>query len=513
MVIASLLAGNATAGKSDPEPGFQQIFVNLSDSVTGVGKFDVFDSKELSRQAVFRLFKHYVPHAVLLLGLLDFVLLITAAELAWVVRARQIEMSVAPMSTRILPLLTFAVAVQTAMIAVGVYGIDSLNSLRFASARLLVAISLGVIFLSTMYFALPGITLWRSNSLFAMVFGYLMLVSVRALFGRLLGSDGFKRRLLVLGAGPRAARIRSLAAEKGVGFIVVGHVSMNDCEPVIPTAINRVHIDNLAEHATLLNASEVVLALEERRNALPLNDLIRVKTTGVHVNELTSFLERETGRVDLDTVNPSWLIFSDGFSSGRRLSSFAKRIFDIVVSLSLLIVTLPLILITGLLIKLESKGPAFFRQTRVGLYGEAFELIKLRSMRADAEVAGEAVWAQKNDPRITRVGKFIRLTRIDELPQLINVLRGDMSFVGPRPERPQFVEDLETKLKYYAERHMVKPGITGWAQINYPYGASLEDARHKLEYDLYYAKNYTPFLDVLILLQTIRVILWPDGAR
>lgn len=464
-------------------------------------------------QNVFRVFKHYVPHAVVLLALLDFLLLVTAAELAWVVRARQIDMFVDPLTTRLLPLLTFAVAVQTAMIAVGVYGIDALLSLRFAAARLLVAISLGVIFMSIMFFALPGITLWRSNSLYAMVFAYVLMVMVRALFGKLLGSDGFKRRLLVLGAGPRAARIRSLAAEKGVGFIVVGHVAMNDCEPVIPTAINRVHIDNLAEHATLLNASEVVLALEERRNAMPINDLIRVKTTGVHVNELTSFLERETGRVDLDTVNPSWLIFSDGFSSGRRLSSFAKRIFDILASLALLVIAAPLILIGAIVVKLESKGPAFFRQTRVGLYGEAFELIKLRSMRQDAEVNGEAVWAQKDDPRITRVGKFIRLTRIDELPQVWSVLKGDMSFVGPRPERPQFVEDLETKLNYYAERHMVKPGITGWAQINYPYGASLEDARHKLEYDLYYAKNYTPFLDVLILLQTFRVVLWPEGAR
>ena len=464
-------------------------------------------------QSVFRVFKHYVPHAVVLLALLDFLLLVTAAELAWVVRARQIDMFVDPLTTRLLPLLTFAVAVQTAMIAVGVYGIDALLSLRFAAARLLVAISLGVIFMSIMFFALPGITLWRSNSLYAMVFAYVLMVMVRALFGKLLGSDGFKRRLLVLGAGPRAARIRSLAAEKGVGFIVVGHVAMNDCEPVIPTAINRVHIENLAEHATLLNASEVVLALEERRNALPYNDLIRVKTTGVHVNELTSFLERETGRVDLDTVNPSWLIFSDGFSSGRRLSSFAKRIFDILASLVLLVVAAPLILIGAIIVKLESKGPAFFRQTRVGLYGEPFELIKLRSMRQDAEVNGEAVWAQKNDPRITRVGKFIRMTRIDELPQAWSVLKGDMSFVGPRPERPEFVTDLETKLNYYAERHMVKPGITGWAQINYPYGASLEDARHKLEYDLYYAKNYTPFLDVLILLQTFRVVLWPEGAR
>ena len=223
-------------------------------------------------------------------------------------------------------------------------------------------------------------------------------------------------------------------------------------------------------------------------------------------------MERETGRVDLDTLNPSWLIFSDGFSSGRALSSVAKRLFDIAASGLLLMLTFPLIALFALLVKLDSRGPAFFRQQRIGLYGQPFTLLKLRSMRTDAE-AGGAQWASEDDPRITRLGRFIRKVRIDELPQVWTVLRGRMSFVGPRPEVPQFVEDLENRLPYYAERHMVKPGITGWAQINYPYGASIEDSRRKLEYDLYYAKNYTPFLDLLILLQTLRVVLWPEGAR
>ena len=195
------------------------------------------------------------------------------------------------------------------------------------------------------------------------------------------------------------------------------------------------------------------------------------------------------------------------------LSSAFKRAFDVAASLLLLILTLPVILVTAAAIKLESKGPAFYRQRRVGLYNQGFDIIKLRSMRQDAEVGGKAVWAEKDDPRITRIGRFIRMVRIDELPQTWTVLKGEMSFVGPRPERPQFVEQLEQQLPFYAERHMVKPGITGWAQINYPYGASIEDARHKLEYDLYYAKNYSPFLDLLILLQTLRVVLWPSGAR
>ena len=460
-----------------------------------------------------RLFKHYVPHAVLLLGLLDFLLLMAAAEGGWVLRAHQIGMDVEPVTSRLAPLLSFALSIQTAMIAVGVYGPESLQSIRFALARLLVAVSLGVIFLSVLYFLMPGITLWRSNSLYAMGLAVAVLLLIRLLLGSMLGGEAFKRRLVVLGAGNRANRIRELERRRGSGFLVVGYIAMNDGEQVIAEAINRDAVYNLADFVVRLNASEVVLALEERRNAIPMTDLLRIKTTGVHVNDLSSFLERETGRVDLASVNPSWLIFSDGFSAGRRLSSIAKRLFDIVASLILLILTGPIIILGAIAVKLDSKGPAFYRQQRVGLYGQEFWIVKLRTMRQDAEVAGQAVWAEKDDPRITRLGYWLRKLRIDELPQTWTVLKGEMSFVGPRPERRQFVEDLEQHLRYYAERHMVKPGITGWAQINYPYGASIEDARHKLEYDLYYAKNYTPFLDLLILLQTVRVVLWPDGAR
>ncbi len=460
-----------------------------------------------------RLFKHYIPYAVLFLALVDFLLLIAAAETAWVIRANQIGMHVDYVGNRFGQLLTFAASVQVAAMAVGVYGPDALQSLRFAIARFLVAVSLGVIFQSVMAFALPGMTLWRSNSLYAMVLAFFFLAFSRALLGTLIGGEAFKRRLLVLGAGKRAQRIKELEAKPGSGFLVVGYIAMNENKRVIPEAINRDAIYNLGDFVVKMGASEVVLAIEERRNAIPLDDLLRIKTTGVHVNEISSFLERETGRVDLDSVNPSWLIFSDGFSSGRRLSGIAKRLFDILASSALLLFTAPIIFLFAILVKLESRGPAFYRQVRVGLFGQPYSVVKLRSMRSDAEVEGKAVWATKDDDRITLVGKFIRKVRIDELPQTWNVLKGEMSFVGPRPERPEFVADLETQLSYYAERHMVKPGITGWAQINFPYGASIEDSRHKLEYDLYYAKNYTPFLDILILLQTIRVVLWPDGAR
>jgi sugar transferase (PEP-CTERM system associated) len=462
-----------------------------------------------------RLFKHYVPYAVLILGLVDFVLLLGAAEAGWSLRLWQLGGHVEPDVNRLPNLLAFAVTLQVAMVGVGVYSVAALQSVRLATARLVVAIALGILALSLVFFLLPPVSFWRSSLFYAMWFALVALFLVRALLKNLLGCERLKRRVLVLGAGPRAARIEALAAARGAGFAVVGFVGMNDGASAVAASVNRDDIKSLPDHLLALNAGEVVLALEERRNALPLNDLLRIKTTGVSIHDFSSFLERETGRVDLDSLNPSWLIFSDGFSAGRRLSSVAKRLFDIVVSTLLLATFGPVILVTALLVKLESKGPAFYRQRRVGLYGQLFDVIKLRSMRQDAEVGGKAVWAQKDDPRVTRIGRFIRKTRLDELPQAWSVLKGQMSFVGPRPERPQFVADLEARLPYYAERHVVKPGITGWAQINYPYGASVEDAREKLEFDLYYAKNYSPFLDVLILLQTARVVLWPEkaGAR
>ncbi|MFM5924696.1 MAG: TIGR03013 family XrtA/PEP-CTERM system glycosyltransferase [Novosphingobium sp.] len=459
-----------------------------------------------------RLFKHYIPHAVLLLGLIDIVLLFLAADFSWRLRAVQIGSDPGTVALRFWQLSGFAAIILAAMIAVGVYGSDSLRSMRFATARILVAISLGIIGLSFVDFVFGGHNFWRSVLAYAMVGSITVLVVNRLVVGGILGAAAFRRRVLVLGAGHRADRLRKLSERPESGFVTVGYVAMTESKPVVEEAIARLAINNLTRHVENLGVSEVVLALEERRNSLPLSDLLRIKTTGVHVNDFSSFIERETGRVDLDTVNPSWLIFSDGFSSGRAISSAVKRLFDIAASTLLLVLSAPIIALFALLVKLDSKGPAFYRQVRVGLYGQPFDVIKLRSMRTDAEAAG-AQFAQANDPRVTRLGRFIRKVRIDELPQTWSVLKGEMSFVGPRPERPEFVAELEEQLPFYAERHMVKPGITGWAQINYPYGASLEDSRHKLEYDLYYAKNYTPFLDLLILLQTLRVVLWSEGAR
>lgn len=459
-----------------------------------------------------RLFKHYIPHAAIVVGVIDLLLLYLAGDLAWRLRAAQIGMDPGTVADRFWQVSGQAAVMITTMVAVGVYGPEAFRSVRYAAARIVVAASFGIIGLAFLDFMLGGGNFWRSTLAYAMAVSIFALVLNRLLIGAAIGTEAFRRRILVLGAGSRAERLRVLSERAESSFCISGFVSLADGVPVVPDPLPRAKIPNLTSHVEGLGVSEVVLALEERRNSLPLADLVRIKTTGVHVNEFSSFIERETGRIDLATVNPSWLIFSDGFSSGRVVTRALKRLFDIVASGLALVIAGPLIGLFAALVCFDSKGPAFYRQRRVGLYGEPFYVIKLRSMRTDAEANG-AQWAAKNDPRVTRIGHFIRKTRIDELPQLWTVLTGQMSFVGPRPERPEFVAELERHLPFYAERHMVKPGITGWAQINYPYGASIEDARHKLEYDLYYAKNYTPFLDLLILLQTLRVVLWNEGAR
>ncbi len=254
--------------------------------------------------------------------------------------------------------------------------------------------------------------------------------------------------------------------------------------------------------------------MDDRRRHFPMDQLLECRLEGVEINELVTFLERETGKVRLDILNPSWMIFSEGFRQGRA-QGVLERLFDVVASFGLLALAAPFMLLTAAAIKLSDgwRAPIFYRQVRVGQYGKPFELLKFRSMREDAERDGQAQWAQKNDSRITRVGSFIRTTRIDELPQVLNVLRGEMSFVGPRPERPAFVEQLNETIPYYRERHSIKPGITGWAQLCYPYGSSEQDAMEKLQYDLYYVKNHSLIFYIAILVQTVEVIVWGKGAR
>jgi len=325
----------------------------------------------------------------------------------------------------------------------------------------------------------------------------------------------FKKRILVLGAGPKARAITELKRRSDqIGFTVLGFIHIRgENDEVEPEKI--INLDrSLKDYAVLNDIDEIILAVDDRRKGLPIHDLLDCKMSGVGVLDMITFLERETGKIRLDQLSPSWFVFSDGFQqSGFR--DYTKRIFDVLVSFILLLMTWPIMLLTVLAISVESmfREPVLYRQVRVGEDGRPFQVLKFRSMSVDAEGDGRARWAEKNDARITRVGNFIRKTRIDELPQILNVLRGDMSFVGPRPERPEFVVILSEKIPYFEERHRVKPGVTGWAQLCYPYGSSENDAREKLQYDLYYVKNHSLFLDFLILLQTAEVVLFGRGSR
>lgn len=332
------------------------------------------------------------------------------------------------------------------------------------------------------------------------------IVASRVIFNRIMRDRWFIRRILVLGSAPGIARLRLLATG-GRGRLF---------EPVtVPRDAGAGVVDQPLSWAALRHQGiwGIVVARDPADTpTVPVNALLDCKLRGVPVFDEAGFCEQHLGRIDLDGVHADWLLFADGFASGRA-SNVAKRAFDICVSLALLLLTLPLMLLIAALVRIDSVGPVLYRQQRTGLHGRPFTLLKFRSMTMDAEQGGNPRWAIQQDPRITRVGSFIRPMRIDELPQLINVLRGEMSMIGPRPERPHFVEQLARIIPFYNERSYVKPGITGWAQVNYPYGASVEDARQKLSYDLYYVKNRSLLLDVLILIATIRVILFREGAR
>ena len=407
------------------------------------------------------------------------------------------------------------------MFAVGLYNHDAFLDYRSMLARIALALALEgpVIFAASLVYkdlawpAIPAWTAWYLKLIFAL---FASLLITRALFLLMADTRAWKRRIVVIGAGERAARIKQLADRpNGAHFVPAAFVAfakdgrhVEACGFALDDALDADKLYELTQH---YGASEIVIATDDRRG-LPVRPLLGCKARGVAVTEYLSFCERETGRLDLDALQPSWLVFSDGF----RMSWIArttKRVFDIAVSAAMLALTLPLLLLTAVAIKIEDRGPILYSQERVGLFGRRFTVYKFRSMRVDAECNGEPRWADKDDARITRVGAIIRKVRIDELPQLINVLKGEMSFVGPRPERPYFVDQLAPRIPFYGERHAVKPGITGWAQINHPYGASLHDARQKLSYDLFYVKNHSLLLDFIILIQTVRVILFSEGAR
>ncbi|NNE38040.1 MAG: TIGR03013 family PEP-CTERM/XrtA system glycosyltransferase [Gammaproteobacteria bacterium] len=331
-------------------------------------------------------------------------------------------------------------------------------------------------------------------------------------------------KILILGTGKKALELQNeLSSRERQGSFnepankIAGFVKIPDTDSHALLQQNQVvEIEEpgfIKGYALKNGVKEIVIALDERRKRLPIDDLMDCKLNGIKITDIADYLERENGCIELENFRPNNLIFSDGAAQMIRLKT--KRLLDTLGSLFILTATLPIMVVTAILIFIESgfKGSVIYKQVRVGLNGQPFEIFKFRSMVENAEKGGKAIWAQQNDVRVTSTGKFIRKTRIDELPQLYNILKGDMSLVGPRPERPQFVDELAGVIPYYNLRHSAMPGLTGWAQTCYPYGASIDDSRKKLEYDLYYIKNYSVFLDLLILFQTAAVVIWGKGAR
>ncbi|WP_243041003.1 TIGR03013 family XrtA/PEP-CTERM system glycosyltransferase [Dyella sedimenti] len=412
--------------------------------------------------------------------------------------------------------LVFGGSIVFAMVAMGQYQAH-MRTTRFGLlARQAVAFVLGGTLLVIGYYVVPQAYVGRGVLAIALTLGFLLVLGLRLAFLQLVEVEALKRRVLVLGAGTRAAQIHNQMRRRTDrrGFHVVGYIP--HARETIAVPEQHLIRYKLPLHVLVQREQidEVVVGVDDRRGHLPMDALLECRQAGVTITDLTSFFEREAGRLQLTILDPSWLVFSGGFN-GTPLRQLSKRCFDLVAATLLLLLCWPLMLLEMLAIRLESGPgqPILYRQERVGEHGRTFLLLKFRSMRTDAERDGVARWAAKNDDRVTRVGRISRKLRLDELPQLWNVLKGDMSIVGPRPERPQFVADLATQIRYYTLRHCLKPGLAGWAQLSYPYGATVEEAAEKLKYDLFYVKNHNLLLDLLILIQTVEVVLFGRGAR
>lgn len=466
-----------------------------------------------------RIFRHYIHLPYVILGLIDFLVLVCAFSLAVFFRYFgdlsffQVNLPFLLPSAAVFALFSLLV-----MVSLGVHQSRIEDGMSGMMLRTLLSLIVGIPFCGFAYLVASD-WLWYLGSSSVLttgtVFGIFLLGSVRSVFFATAGKERFKRKVLVLGAGVRARQIledlRTPFNRKG--FTLTGFVALPD-EPVeiagenllnIPTSIH----DYILEHPV----NEIVVAVDDRRKGLPMEDLLECKMEGIRIVDGATFYERESRKVALEMVTRGWLVFSDGFTVSS-VFGFGKRSLDLLSAAVLLLAGAPLMVLTAIAIKMEDglKAPVFYSQERVGLNGKVFNVHKFRSMITDAEKNG-AVWASKDDARVTRVGEFIRKVRIDELPQIFNVLNGTMAFVGPRPERPVFVDQLSQKIPFYSERHRVKPGLTGWAQLCFAYADNEEDTREKLRYDLYYIKNQSLLLDLLVIIQTVEVVLFKKGSR
>jgi sugar transferase (PEP-CTERM system associated) len=426
-----------------------------------------------------------------------------------------VENILTPQNMLIAYALSFAVVVQLSSLSLGLYNSKLRESFRGIIRRMFVSIAVGFSLVSAVNSFYGPQALPLEILAVAAILSFIS-AGVFRYFTFQVDFFGFgKRHVLILGAGERSSIIEQ-RMRRGVdrqSFHVHAFVIMNgDSENGIVNE-NKIRLDtSLVSYALKHNIDEIVVANDERRNNLPVDELFACKIRGIEITELLDFIERETGQIAVDLIYPSWVIYSNGFASVHYLRNTLDWVFNAVMAFVLLFCTWPIMLITALLIKIEDgfNAPVLYSQERVGLDGEPFSIMKFRSMRIDAEKDG-AQMASKNDNRITKIGNFIRKYRIDELPQIYNVMRGDMGFVGPRPERPEFVQKLIKTVPYFNERHNVKPGLTGWAQLKYPYGATEEDSLEKLKYDLYYIKHRSFLLDLLILIRTVEIVLFGKG--
>lgn len=396
------------------------------------------------------------------------------------------------------------------------YSFAVMNDRRELIFRLLQALGTAWAALAILFYFAPDLIIGRGVTILSVPLVISLLLGWRLLIHWLTAHPDIGERVLIVGSGQAAIdTAKATKAQKAAGYRVVGFLSS---EPELlgkslfnPKVIGL--IDDLEDIVKREKIDRVVIAIRDRRGAFPTDQLLRLSLSGdVAIEEVTSFHERLTGQLHLDMLRPSWLIFA-GRSRATKLRWLVRETVHRGLALIGLVLSLPIAILTAVLIKLESAGPVFYRQERVGKNGRTFQVIKFRSMRADAEKDGIPIWAQDNDSRVTRIGKIIRLIRVDEIPQFWCILKGEMSFVGPRPERPHFVSQLAEEIPFYEQRHLVAPGLTGWAQVRYPYGASVEDAKQKLQYDLYYIKNQSLVLDLLIVLETVKTILFGRGAR
>ena len=463
-----------------------------------------------------RLFRLYVKVPIVLLALVEGLLLVFATYLAAAMRFGGDELPdwSVPSGNLLPAAMLFAFFGLLSLFAFGLFSVRSRTSTAGMVVRVVAAVANASALSVVVFYIFPAFSVGRGVLGLTAAVAVVSLVTTRLLFERIVDQDLFKRRVLVYGGGRRAASLLELRRRSDTrGFRILAFIpTEGDHVTAAPERLTERPAD-LYRWSLTNEVDEIVVAMDDRRVAFPMHEFLECRLAGIEICELPTFLERETGKVRLDVLNPSWIIFGEGFRASP-LQRVLERGFDIVASVGLLAIAAPFMLLAVLAIKLEDglRAPVFYGQRRVGRYSVPFDVLKFRSMSIDAEKDG-AVWAVKDDPRVTRVGAIIRKARIDELPQLMNVLRGDMSFVGPRPERPEFVEQLEQRIPYYRERHTVKPGITGWAQLCYPYGSSEKDALEKLQYDLYYVKNRSLLFDLAILVQTVEVVLWGKGAR